>query len=476
MMPLAAAVWLGSLAAVTGAQGKTGLIPANESLTVTGSLTYAWHGDPARGCAREGLCGVVGAIVFRSDGSTEAFSEGQRVESLDLTGTSTVRVRRTGPGADGSGDCVELSSYSDVTLDFPPSGGLPVQGSPLSSGRCAGPTSQDLERVSVPWKVTGRRLPTIDARGRAPFVAGPFSGELISTILMRPDTSQSSSSGSGGPPTVVVRPPPTPHRLVEFVDLRYNVSNAPGTLLTTFAGTSSPFCDELDSCGVAGSLTASVAPYHGTLRMFAVRLIKHRLSAQRAIADFKAGKLTLLEWLLRPDGLRLRLGEILSRNGAPDCNDALTVGSSPFQRPSLTLMQASRGAVVFELAPSALGPIGVDSGTLRTHCPGPASNDALGPFQFESPPLGQAVIDPGRMLERHIAVALAAAGKHFHGLGYSGSRAGSSGCRCRCRVSAPGAEDWRSRERSVPGIGRHVGRVVCRDSQRCGRAARRYER
>jgi hypothetical protein len=423
MMPLAAAVWLGSLAAVTGAQGEPGGIPANESLSVTGSLTYAWHGDPARGCAREGLCGVVGAVVFQPDGGSDAFSGGPG--NLEMSGASTVRVRR-GVGSGGFGDCVEQSSYADVTLDFPPYG-APIALTPLSSGRCAGPTAQDLARVALPSKLTGRRLRTVDLRGRVPFVAGPFSGELISTILMRPDTSESSSSSSG-PASAVSRPPPIPRRLVEFVDLRYAVSSGPGMLDTTFAGTGSPFCDELDSCGVTGSLTASLMPYHETLRIAATRVIAHRVSARRAIADFRAGRVPLSEAVPRSDGLiRLRIGETLTRNGALACADAAVVGGSPSLGPYLTFDAASGGVLGAEVGVATYEPDGTDPGTLRTHCQGPSTSDGLATSQFQPPTLARGVVDPRQLLERQFLVSLAARGRRFHGLGYSGLLGGHLG-------------------------------------------------
>jgi hypothetical protein len=422
-MPLAAAVWLGSLAAVTGAQGKTGGIPANESLSVTGSLTYAWHGDPARGCAREGLCGVVGAIVFKPDGSTDAFSIGQQIQNLDLSGATTVRVRRNSVGSEGSGDCVAVSSYADLSLDFTASG-RPIEGGPLSSGRCAGPTSQDLGRVPLPWKVTGRRLRTIDARGRVPFVAGPFRGELISTILMRPDRSESSSSGGG--PSFIGHPPP--RRLVEFVDLRYTVSNGPGMLDTTFAGTTAPSCEELDSCGVRGSLTASLMPYHETLRIVAARVIKHRVGDRRAIADFRDGRLPLYEAVPLFDGrIRLRISETLTRNAAPGCSDSVVVGGRPIQGLYLTFDSPFRAAIAAELGVATDGPGGTTPGILRTHCPGPSILDAVAPTQLEPSSVARGLIEPRQLLEHQFSVLLAIRGRRFHGLGYSGAAGGHLG-------------------------------------------------
>jgi hypothetical protein len=41
---------------------------ADESLTATGSITYTWQGDPARGCAAAGLCGVLGEVIVAARG------------------------------------------------------------------------------------------------------------------------------------------------------------------------------------------------------------------------------------------------------------------------------------------------------------------------------------------------------------------------------------------------------------------------
>jgi len=114
---------------------------------------------------------------------------------------------------------------------------------------------------------------------RRSFVAGPFSGELVSTLVLRPDTAGggSSSTSSGAPPL-----PRPAKKLVEYVDLRYRVNSLPSTLAMTFQGASEPLCAVVDSCGVTGSLAVSIPRYRDTLSIIESRIVRHRVGPRRA--------------------------------------------------------------------------------------------------------------------------------------------------------------------------------------------------
>src|SRR3979409_996356 len=67
---------------------------ANEQLSTSGSIVYTWHGDPARGCAQAGVCGVRGALVIQPQGGAYVFSDGRSGAALNFNQeSSTVRVR-----------------------------------------------------------------------------------------------------------------------------------------------------------------------------------------------------------------------------------------------------------------------------------------------------------------------------------------------------------------------------------------------
>src|SRR5215469_8566019 len=104
---LAAAVVAGILIVPVGAAAKSG---RTEALTLTGSLTYTWHGDPARGCARDGLCNVSGATIFEPVGFSDVLKEGASTV-VPLLGSVTVRERRTAVGTPAV-DCLDLNSFA----------------------------------------------------------------------------------------------------------------------------------------------------------------------------------------------------------------------------------------------------------------------------------------------------------------------------------------------------------------------------
>ena len=76
---------------------------SDRSVVIDGSLTYAWHGDPARGCATARVCGISGTtIITPGDGSGDVSLNGRRPGELDFSGgAATVRVQRV--ESDGNG-------------------------------------------------------------------------------------------------------------------------------------------------------------------------------------------------------------------------------------------------------------------------------------------------------------------------------------------------------------------------------------
>jgi hypothetical protein len=102
--------WLAGMLA--GAALAPLALPAHavaETFTTTGSITFTWHGDPARGCAAEGLCAVQGELTLAAQGSVSVESFGanpRRVDAPLETSGSTARVL---DGA-GAGECVDVVS------------------------------------------------------------------------------------------------------------------------------------------------------------------------------------------------------------------------------------------------------------------------------------------------------------------------------------------------------------------------------
>ena len=163
-----------------------------------------------------------------------------------------------------------------------------VQG-PLSSGRCAGPIAQDLSGLDLPVRKTGGKLATFDLRGSLPFVSGPFSGALVSSVVLRPDRSESTSESSSGSGSTRGRPP---HKvLVERVTLRYRLAPLTSGLEIPFSGGPDPLCTLLDSCGTTGTLVLSAAGPNIPLTLTASRTVARRVGSGGALADLRHGRL-----------------------------------------------------------------------------------------------------------------------------------------------------------------------------------------
>ena len=382
---------------------------ADESLGASGSLTYTWHGDPARGCAAEGLCGVEGAVIVEAQGQADASPFGGRTNINLFPSATTVRVLDGEGGA--TGECVDTppNGPGDVFIGREEHGRLLAQVEPpISGGRCAGPLPQDLAGIRLAVRKTGGRRPSFDLRGNQPFVAGPFSGTLVSTMVFRPSSSgvtRSSSSGSSA------GPPRRRKELIEQVMLRYSVSSLPGTLETSFSGEPDPFCAALDSCGAGGTLGLSLSQLHSQLALSASRVVPARVSPRRAIADLRRGRLRLI------GGAEVRVGtqvtEAFSGGDGLTCHDSL----SGNQAWLLSEFPGPGGGERVTLAEQPQ-----TQSLLRTHCPGPTDIDVIGNFGV----LAHGTVSVADLLERHIDVSLTNPGD-FSGVGYVGSRGGAIG-------------------------------------------------
>jgi hypothetical protein len=389
--------------------------PTDEQLSVTGSLAYAWHGDPARGCAAAGLCAVSGALTVEPLGYGDFAPFGGR-QDLFIDVTSTVRVRRD-DGDAAPAECVDTFGGNgglDAQLIRRGSATVAALQPGFSSARCAGPLAADLAKIELPVKRTGRRHPTFDLRGTRFFTAGPFSGTMVSTLRFEPaaGAGQSSSGGSGsffgggGPPS---------HRvLVEHVDLSYRVEPLPGALQIGFGGPVDSSCEVLDACGATGSLALSVGSPPGTIQLSASREVRARVSSSHALADFRAGRLPL--GFAGFAQLPTRVLETFSWPGAAECHDSAAA-------PALGLMVGSDQVTLGRRVPVTLAnQSGID--IFRTHCPGPADADVIGESQNGEIPIAGTAVTTRELLAPRTVLSLPGRGA-FGGLGYTGTRGGA---------------------------------------------------
>jgi hypothetical protein len=372
---------------------------ADEQLLVSGSVTYSWHGDPSRGCAAVGLCGVEGAVIVDPQGSADT----QRVAGRTFVNfefpDATVRV------LEGNGECVDTpgdAAGQVLVLARGAHGGLVGQiQQPLSSGRCPGPIAQDLSGLDLPVRKTGGKLATFDMRGSRPFAAGPFSGTVVSSVVLRPDRSGSTTESSSGSGTTTGTP--THKILLERVTLRYRLAPLTGGLEIPFSGDPEPVCALLDSCGTRGTLLVSAAGASVPVTLTASRRVAGRVGARRALADLRRGRLG------QPSGFamvhRLDVAETLFAADGSRC-DASAQGSGV----ALSFGAPGRGSV------TRVTLSGLQQEVMRTYCPGPSTADVA-----DSGVLGTATVPVAQLLRRQSDLMLADPGS-FDGIGYSGTR------------------------------------------------------
>lgn len=422
-------------------------VPTDQPVTVHGLLTYTWHSDPARGCAAAGVCGDHGSVIVHFDGFGD-LTVGKRSDSGFLSGASaTARVRRDDPGAN-PGECVDAISVDSIGVELRRVSGARyvarIDATPVSAGRCAGPLGSELSNVRLPARRLPGRLTGFDLHGATSFAGGPFSGRLTSTVRLVPERSEQQGF-TGGSSTSFAPPPTHPHRvrhiLVEFVNARYRITGALGTMTDMLSGAPQPYCVPLDDCGVTGSLALTVAGARSGLLISASRVVKRPVGRRQAITDLRAG---VLDDVVPPTvtAVRARVAEQLVQAGVGSCLD--TVAS----RPNLSIAGPELFRSGQSIPAKLIAPFD-GSDPLRTHCPGPSGADITGSTNgfdpFGQAPIGKGSISLSELGSPQIPLLLSDPGP-FSGTGYSGTRSGSLGFTLRLTLLSAG-----TRHETVPG-------------------------
>jgi hypothetical protein len=385
------------------------------TLNPTGTLTFSWQGDPARGCQSAGVCAVSGSFeVIPADQS--GARESPRERDIQIEDDGAV-VRVTDPGSTPSQPhiCTQLTPVSMFVMIRPrPSGGLHAIGQWFSlppSGDCAGPLPTALGTFTLP----ARRLPgpreAYDLSGVQRFGSGPYTVTIQSTIRARrpadigggsPGGSGVSSSGSGS------FPGPNPHKgLVEHVSIVYRITESSGAFTTTFSGRPDPFCVPLDACGASGVVTDAISGPSSPLEFDAQRVVSRRASPRKALADLRSGRLVLFD-------AGAVLTNALSVNFRWPDGSACTDRLRQFEAVTLNARVNRPKQLLF-----ALGTDPVED-PLRSACPGPASDDALGP----SAALARVSLPLSELGRRSLRIKLAGHSR-FVARSYTGSHSGS---------------------------------------------------
>jgi hypothetical protein len=378
-----------------------------------GSLDYIWTGVPSRGCAAAGLCGASGSLQVASDDSVGG---GSGPPAVDVSDENAV-VRVEYPAAVGAPErvCADPMPF-DVNFALAPARYTRVGGSApndeLSAGQCAGPTADDLGSVRLPV----RREPGggYDLAGSISFGAGPFNVTVISKLRVLVTRAR---PGEFGPPpgSRFPQPPPEPKPrrvLAEEADVSYRIEHITGSVLDSFVGLPAPLCAPLAACGTSGSVRTTVSRVAQALEFSGDRIVTHRVSGARALADLVAGRLELSDNSYELDPIGALTG-LLSGPGSARCTDSMTGPALGFAS------HPTRRADELALGPNGFGDVESGTDPLRTRCPGPGANTIIGDSavatgsirssELGSPQIRLVLSDPGR----------------FTGIAYAGTRRGA---------------------------------------------------
>src|SRR5207302_1009496 len=245
------------------------------SVRVSGSVVATWHGDPARGCAAAGVCSASGSATYRPgfDGMLRVAKNSVGFAGSEASEPPIVRVRQGAPNAPIA--CADVLESIFSPLSFAYLGDelqVSLEALDLSAGRCAGPRTLDLSHAFPQGKVKTAGLErtghTIDLAARTRFAAGPFSGDVFSTVRVALGRARSVQANISPD---ILRLPRSPggERRYWVLDLEYRIAGAAGTLVTDFRGVSDPACQALGSCGTSGTSTYSLNGVSGRIDVLA---------------------------------------------------------------------------------------------------------------------------------------------------------------------------------------------------------------
>jgi hypothetical protein len=343
---------------------------------VSGSVVAIWHGDPARGCRAAGVCNASGSATYRPgfDGRLRVGRNSVSFGGAESAEPPVVRVRDG--GAAGPVACADVLESVFSPLSFAYLGDelqVTLAGLELSAGRCGGPRTLDLAHALPRGFIKTARLRrargTIDLSSRTRFVAGAFSGEVISTVKITlgrarvvvedfaPDVLRLPDAAAGR------------ERRYWILDVQYRIAGASGALVTDFHGLPPPACRALGACGTTGTSSYSLKGVSGRIDVLAAGRIARdgrRPSVRTALRRLRRGSLSAYAdsrlWQARASVNQT------ATSPAGTCTDGL------FTEPPVIDFRTNRSALVLLLRSNDLGSL---ADTVRTRCPGPSQTDVL---------------------------------------------------------------------------------------------------
>jgi hypothetical protein len=383
---------------------------------VSGSVVATWTGDPARGCAAAGLCETRGSATYRPgfSGRLTVGRHGVSFAGAEGAEPPIVRVRDGAPTAPTA--CADVLESIFSPLSFAYLGDelqVSLEALDLSAGRCAGPRTIDLAHALPQGKIKTAGLRrvgrTIDLSARTRFEAGPFSGELVSTVRVAFGRAHSARDDlSPG----VLRGPRSlgGKRRYWQLDLQYRIAAVSGAIVTDFHGIPDAACRALGACGANGSSSYTLKGVGGRIDVLAGGRLGRghaRPSLAAALRRLHAGKLVIYAQT-HLSHARAVVGESLNSPGV-SCTDSL------FTEPPFVDSRAAASGLFLLLRSNGLGS---PADTLRTRCPGPSQADVLGGAS-----LAHGIVPAAQLGAGTLRVKVASK-RAFARNGYAGSRNG----------------------------------------------------
>lgn len=345
----------------SGGQPRPASSVTNIPAQTSGQVEISFHGDAESGCLSQGLCGYSGTVVVRPGASAAVQVSGVRSHgriaydvALDLAPPETIAAARVTRA--GGGTCADAGQPSILLPGTVESGEVSIplfqrNGSFLAT-ECAGPLDGDLAaagpQMSLPVDVLLRGNRTLDLSGTRSFAAGGFAGTVTSTLRIA--LGKPVRERSGAIPAGIKRT--RDREVVETL----GVAAARGT--TSLAVNGDPAtCQFVDSCGLQGSLGATIDPTGATGSLFVIG------PATRPYRDFLAA--LGLGGQGNPRGLEVAGGiSWLDGGSAQTSLSQGTVCSA--QGP------VGPGAVILTESGRRLGAQYQATGAQHTRCPGPS--------------------------------------------------------------------------------------------------------
>jgi hypothetical protein len=402
-----------ALVAATPATAAQGL---GMSLRVSGSLVATWHGDPAHGCAAAGVCEVSGSATYKPgfEGRLDVSRDSVGFGGADSAQPPVVRVRDGSPAARIA--CADVLEGGFSPLGFEYLGDelqVTFEELELSAGRCAGPRTLDLAHALPHGSIKTRRLQraprVLDLGARSRFVAGPFSGEVISTVRIALGRAQVVRNRFS--PGILRVPPGHGGRTrYSVLDLQYRITDVAGALVTDFHGLPDPACGALGACGTNGSSSYTLKGVSGRIDMTAVRRLRRGQRRPGLGSELRAlrGGSLLPYAESRLWHARATVAESVT-SPAGSCSDSL------FTEPPIIDSRSTRKQLVLLVRSGDIGSLG---DTLRTRCPGPSQSDVLRRGSLAHGGIALAAVG-GKTIQVSLGSTLS-----FSKNGYAGSRHG----------------------------------------------------